>query len=341
MTFDHIDHLSSDELIAIALFRFGDQRFTKSQLTSQLSSLMQWTFSNRLIRGVSEKLLLAFAKGYVVNVPGPRGGDGWSITEEGVAGVDSIELPRDQIQKKEARDMSQEIQARENPGPLLVQLVQDLQPNFRAQRFVKNLLDYWLKKGCLSENQVLKLSEIAGDYAGTAVSPADYVGRSPLEWRSPHLKAREQQKVDALAQEKARLKEAQRQAAEAQERAKEIFEFLTQLDESGMLSDVDHIMKSVFPNVKVNAKNKRAAFTGDGPVRLRTCISAIAFGKPPTEIWGVSQLDGWRNTPYKAYWRQLTQSPEYQAVAKKMGYAIPATTVGDADADVDGNTPPE
>ena len=338
MAFDHIDHLSPDELVAIALFLFGDQRFTKSQLTSQLSSVMQWTFSNRLIRGVNEKLLLAAAKGYVVNVPGPRGGEGWSITEEGVAGVDSIELPSDQIQKKQVRDMSQEIQARANPGPLLVQLVQDLHSNFKAQWFVNELLDFWLNKGWLSENQVLRLSEVAGAHAGTAISPSDYVGRSPLEWRSPYLQVREQQKIDALARERARLEEARRQAAEAQQRTNEIFEFLTQLDGSGMLSDVDHIMKSVFPAVKVDAKNKKAAFMGEGPVRLRTCISAIAFGKPPSEIWGASQLDRWRNTPHKTYWRQLTQSPEYQAVAKKMGYAFPASTADGAGTD--DNTPP-
>lgn len=317
-----IKDLSTLEVIALASAEFKQDRFTGSKLTTWLCFLMNVPFSVGLLNHMDTLLEGALAERLVEMAPGPRGGLGYRISIVGADQVEKVELPGEMFSRRDSLDDERSMVPKENPGPMLQRLLglpfdEDVK-GWRAQQFARKLAEYWLKHGWLSVKQCDSAAEIASQH-GVFIKAIDYVGTSPDMWLRPCRESVLRRQAENKAQERKMLeeraharKEAERIKIEVRDANREVRRALDQLEADGKLDELDALVATVFPGTLLSKSAKSAAYAGAGSKGLRTCIAALAFGKPPSLVWqgrkGIVQPG-----PDSQTWKELIEHPAYQA----------------------------
>jgi hypothetical protein len=279
------------EALALAFVQFKQDRFTSNKFTTYLCTFFGEPFQPNKIAAVEGLLQAAYSETLVVSAPGPRGGAGYRLTPEGIAHVAEVDLPSEKFRRRDDLDDEKSLEASANIGPVFEQLLALLPSNKRERGFVQSLAAYWLNHGWLSSKQVTTLAEIAAKN-GLYVEGRHYVGAPLDEWRQPYIDAALRRQAEEEAQARA-VRAARDEERRERERAKAIVRDanqnvkvrLNEMVQNGDLSDLDTLVNEVFPGTSVSAPAKASAFAGRGSHSLRLCIAALAFGRPPSQVW--------------------------------------------------------
>lgn len=279
------------EALALAFVQFKQDRFTSSKFTTYLCTFFVEPFQPSKIAAVESLLQAAYGWNLVVSAPGPRGGAGYRLTPEGAAHVAEVDLPSEKFRRRDDLDDERSREASANVGPVFEQLLSLIPVNKRERGFVVKLWNFWLKHGCLSNGQVTTLAEI-GAKNGLYVEGSHYVGTSLDEWRRPYVEAALRRQAEDEARARA-VQVARDEERRERERAKAIVRDanqnvkvrLNEMVQNGDLSGLDTLVNEVFPGTSVSASAKASAFAGRGSHSLRLCIAALAFGRPPSQVW--------------------------------------------------------
>lgn len=279
------------EALALAFVQFKQDRFTSNKFTTYLCTFLGEPFQPGKIAVVEGLLQAAYSEILVVSAPGPRGGAGYRLTSEGIAHVAEVDLPSEKFRRRDDLDDERSQEASANVGPVFEQLLELLPSNKRERGFVRSLAAYWLNHGWLSSKQVATLAEIAAKN-GLYVEGRHYVGTPLDEWRQPYIDAALRRQAEEEAQARA-VRAARDEERRERERAKAIVREanqnvkvrLNEMAKNGDLSSLDTLVNEVFPGTSVSEPAKASAFAGRGSHSLRLCIAALAFGRPPSQVW--------------------------------------------------------
>jgi hypothetical protein len=283
--------LTVAELTGCAFAEFGHHRFTASELTTFLCSLLlkrRMTVAD--LSDTNELIAVALRHDYFVSVPGKRGGPGFAVTEFGVNATSDVALPFEQFEKRLALAKERSTPADANAGPMFEALYRAA-PDDEGKTFVYKVYEFWLNNKWLSSKQM----DVVAGIAKKCEFPLNqhvYVGAAQDDWVKPYvdsrLAAQRRRNEEGQAAIQAKYDAAQEQRrlrTEAKEENRRVKVFLQELEQSGALGGLEALAKAVFPTASVSAQVKTAAFAGAGSNKLRICVAALAFGKPPSEVW--------------------------------------------------------
>lgn len=331
MTFKKIEELTVLEALALTFVEFRLDRFTSNKLATRLCALLGAPFKVRALTAVEKILEAAALDGLVEAHPGPRGGTGYRISDSGARLVQDVQLPPEIFLRRESLDGERDMEAKENPGPMLERLLALVQGAdaraWRDRNFAVALSEYWLKQGWLSRKQCDSAAEIASRH-GVFIQALDYVGMSTDAWLRPYRDAilRREAEAHARARELAAEREAvrresERLKAQVRDANREVRRVLDEMEAAGRLVGLDALVAAVFPETTVSKAAKASAFAGAGSKCLRACVAALAFGMPPSLVWqgrkGVVQPG-----PDSEVWMALTNHPAHRELAA--AHPVPA-----------------
>lgn len=324
MTFSSIKELTSLELVALAFVEFGHNRFTSNRLITHLCAVMAEPFKVSSVTRITQLLNDATANNLVQPAPGPRGGPGYQVSASGAEAVAEVVLPRDKFEAKDALDNDRMSEASGNPGPVFTKLLAAIPAReTRDRHFIGSVAQHWLTRGWLSRKQVTKMAAIAARH-GEFVEERPYVGRSMDEWRAPYIQEQERRIAEARAVQEAyalaaaaRRREKERIKKNAKDRNDRVKRALKAMESHGRLSELEALIAAVFPAANPSAAAKAVAFAGHGSKELRTCIAAVAFHKPPAQVWANS---GSAHQPDadSEMWQKVISHPAYRSVRHRL-----------------------
>ncbi len=323
MSFTKVRNLTVGEALALASVEFRQDRFTSNRLTAHLCTLLNDSFQVGTRTAVDALVDSAVLKDLVEPAPGPRGGAGFRISDLGTAFVQEVELPKQIFTRREDIEDEKGIEAEANPGPVFEELLGMIAGNDtktrRDRQFVESLGEHWLKHGWLSRKQVGSMADIAARQ-GLFVEARNYVGTSMDCWLRPYRDAERRRAIEDRAKalelrasREAALRESERIKAETRDANREVRRGLQEMERAGKLDGLDELVSAVFPGTNLSPASKTAAYTGSGSRSLRACIAALAFGKPPSDVW----QSGERRSQLGAdseEWTILINHPAYVAL---------------------------
>jgi hypothetical protein len=317
MTYIKINEITIEEAIALAFAQFGYDRFDASKLTSHLCGLFQEKLTVKTVNTVVAILADAKEKGLLQSAPGPRGGPGFKVSRQGVQELEDIELPQGKLDCKEKRDGELSHEANANPAPIFDRLLKLIpEGKYRERKFIQDLKDHWITKGRLSQKQVASLEKTAERW-GEYIAGHHYVGTAMIEWREPYLKERKQREQEHRATLKAYKAAAESERLAAEQRRAQTkktnsaaSQTLRKMDAEGCFQTLPALVHAVFPGTIFNEGAKVRAFAGSGSREVRVCVAALAFGKPPNEIWMKSGT-GAQPDQASPHWQTLISHPAY------------------------------
>lgn len=285
---------------------------------------MSEPFKVRSVTQVNELLQIAAAEHFVQQIPGPRGGPGYQVSELGAGAVAEVALPREKFEHRAALDNEKMMQVNANPGPVFTKLLSMIPTGkLRDRNFIESLAQYWLTEGWLSRKQVTKMAVIAAQH-GEFVEERHYVGRSMDEWRSPYILAQQRRIAEARAAAEAHAlaavaerKEKERVRKDAKHTNDKVKRALRAMELQGRLNELDALVAAVFPTANASVQAKAIAFAGHGSKELRACIAAVAFHKPPAQVW-VNSGSARQPDADSAVWQAVVNHPAYQAVQHRI-----------------------
>lgn len=304
------------EVVGYAFAEFGRGRFTMTELATFICSIQSARMTVADISAASDLIHLALEGGWVVAMPGPRGGPGFMVTDSGLAATSDVELPLEKFEKRHAAANERANPAEANAGPMFAALYNAMPDNDAEKRFVYSIAEFWMTKKWLSSKQVTKLAEIAKRF-DQEIDEARYVGKALDAWTEPFNKSRleparqrlEQRKAAELAREAAH-REAVRKDREDKAENLRIKGILQGLDAAGALRGLEALVVNVFPTISISAQARTAAFAGTGSNPLRACVAAFAFDAPPDQVWrsrGTFVQPGIDS----AFWKTLIAHPAF------------------------------
>jgi hypothetical protein len=324
MSFDRINELTVHEAMALAFVEFGHNRFTTNNLTTYLCSFLSDAFKVRTLRLVEEMLRIALGDGLVQHVPGPKGGAGFAISPVGAEVVSDVCLPREKFERRAEAEVERRTEAQANPGPVFTALLKTIPTNeYRDRSFIESVRIHWLVHGWLSSKQVIKMAAIGMSH-GEYIDERHYVGSSLETWREPYIKEfhrlqaeqRARLQAAALARENER-RERQRLAELIKEENAHVKATLKDMERTGKLACLDALVNTVFPDTNLSPNAKSAAFAGHGAHKLRVCIAAIAFGRPPALAWKSARYKQQPDAE-SPLWKELIESAAFRALNCKL-----------------------
>ena len=324
MGFNSTKELTPLELLAMAFVEFGHTRFTSNRLTTHACAVLAEPFKVSSITRVVQLLNIAVAEDLVQSVPGPRGGPGYQVSEAGAEAVAEVELPRVRFETRDALDNEKTIEANANPGPVFTKLLTVIpEREIRDRHFIGSLVQHWLTHGWLSRKQITKMAAIATRH-GEFVEERHYVGRSMDAWRAPYILEQQRRIAEARAIDEARalaaaaqLREKERVKKVAKDANDKVKSALKAMELHGRLSEVDALVASAFPAANLRSAAKAVAFAGHGSKELRACIAAVAFHKPPAQVW-VNTGAAHQPDADSPVWRAVISNPAYKAIRHRI-----------------------
>lgn len=307
------------EALALAFVQFKQDRFTSNKFTTYLCTFFAEPFQPSKIAAVESLLQAAYDEMLVVSAPGPRGGAGYRLTAEGIAHIADVDLPSEKFRRRGDLDDEKNLEANANVGPVFEQLLALLPANKHERGFVESVAAYWLSHRWLSSKQVTTLVEI-GARNGLYVEGRHYVGASLEEWRQPYIEAALRRQAEEESQARA-VRAARDEERREHERAKAMVRDanqnvklrLNEMVQHGNLSGLDALVNEVFPGTSVSAPAKATAFAGRGSHSLRLCIAAMAFGRPPSQVWATDGSYRQLGSDSEA-WKLLISHPTFLAL---------------------------
>jgi len=326
MSFDGIKTLTTLEILAIAQIRFVDERFTANELAKYVSALFSSPFRIGFNSDIS-KLLKDYEKEHLVeSVPGPRGGLGYKITDTGSAVVSQFDFPEALIERRQKLDAQKMSMARESAAPVILELLNKIPDDFRsykAKRFLSGIWKQWLEQGWLSTSQVDSMADTALNL-GVYIDRELYVGAATEDWRKPYIEEQRRKIAERKRLEQQRslaIESKNREIAAAKAAVREKNLKIAADLRSGPLAEklmqLQELVKIVFPETNLAKGALTAAYSGGGSKALRVCISALAYGVPPNQVWSrsTSQLQPDENSDV---WRTLVTHDAYRAWSRKI-----------------------
>lgn len=324
MGFRSTKEMTALELVALAFVEFGHNRFTCNRLATHLCAVLAEPFKVSTVTRVNELLQIAIAESLVQAAPGPRGGPGYQVSGSGARAVAEVELPREKYEARATLDNERVIEANANPGPVFTKLLAVIPVRETRDRyFIGSLVEHWLAHGWLSSKQVTKMAAISAQY-GEFVHEQHYVGRSMPEWRAPYIQEQQRRIAEAKAADEAQAKavaahrrEKERIKKDAKDKNDKVKHALKAMELRGRLSELDALVAAVLPTATPSATAKAVAFAGHGSKELRACIAAVAFRKPPAQVW-VNSGSARQPDAESEVWKAVVDHPAFQAVQHRI-----------------------
>lgn len=253
MSFENVRSLTTRELIALAFVEFDTARFTANAIASHLCVLLGGSFSVSSLRYVQERLVdEALPAQWISAVKGPKNGQGYIITDLGVAAVSSVELPLDLIAQREEYLARRSEIAVANAGPDLQKLIDRIPADRVSQKsLIESIFEHWFLRGRLSAKQAAVVSGVSMEH-GELLPSASFVGVAPEEWRAPYRDAYlQRQKERHVRAEAEARKEAARQAQN-----KMVKSGLLSRDDAGQLDSTSALWKELMGDPEIAAIRK-------------------------------------------------------------------------------------
>jgi len=292
MAFESIKKLTIIELLAIAQIKYGGDRFIANDLAKYVSLLFSVPFKVSTNNDVVKWLEIAESEKLVRQEPGPRGGIGFKTTPAGAAVAGELEFPEALIERRQRLDDEKVSQAKENAAPIFLNLLSSLPEDAVKERsFVSDIWQQWLARGWLSSKQAHSVAEIGLNF-GIYINRSLYVGAAQDEWRVPYIEAQRKRFAEQRLLARQRLAEIEQKrraqiAAQAaiREKNRRVAATLKSDIFAVKLSGLEEFVTQIFPETNLSKGSLTAAYSGGGAKALRICISALAYGLPPSKVW--------------------------------------------------------